>query len=709
MVPMTTSSDLSAPGSGGVSAPPTAAPAGRVAAAPAGTRSGSSTRRAVLLHLVVFAGFVLLGVGLWWNVWITGHPTTTITCQCGDPSQGLWFLTWTPWAVVHGHSPFLTNAIFAGQGGANMMINTSWMVPSLVFAPVTWLFGPIATFNVVGTLAPAVSAWCFFVAARRVTTLVPAQILGGLLFGFSPFVVQNDPFGHLNFTLLYFPPLAFVLVHELLVTRRRSPVVVGAWSAALVVAEFFTSTELLAMTVVVMAIALAGAAAMAPGQAWALRRRVGTAAAVAGGIVVVALAYPVWLIEAGPRHITGLPWPDSPDLGTTPGAVINSGVGAHASSFFDVVGGYFGGVGPNSGPLHLPSLDYLGPALVVFLVVSVITWHRSRLVWTIVIGTVAAWLFSFGTTLGTEGRARSAVSHPWWAPWRLFAHVPLVSDILPIRFGVMVTFGAALLLAISLDRWCALGSLALDRAARPSGAPAGGRRHDRRVAAVITTVVGAALLVPVAHAESVPFKVESSAPPAWFTAAAPRLAPGTVVLVEPFQGQQAEGWQAQSGLHFALAGGFAVVPGPDGRSEFVVPPTGAVATLGRLSADPDESPVEGLVATDGQIAQVQAALVRWHVGITVVTEVGDRPAYTVGFFAAVYGRPPSLQHGAWVWSGPPGTTGTGAAGRLASCTGPGGPVAPVAVADCVLGTGASGDGPAGPRDPTPVGHNGPDE
>jgi hypothetical protein len=639
-------------------------------------------RRAILLHLAVFGGFTVLGVVLWWHVWITGHPTTTISCQCGDPSQELWFLTWTPWALIHGHSPFLTNALYAGQGGANMMVNTSWMLPAVLLAPVTWLFGPIASFNVAATLAPAVSGWCFFVAARRVTTLLPAQVLGGLLFGFSPFVLWNDPFGHINFTLLFLLPLAFILLHDLIVTHRHSPLRIGVWLAVLVVAEFFTSTEMLAIGAVVIALTLVAAAVLAPRQAWRQRERLLVAFGAAAGIVAVLLAYPAWFILAGPRRVVGPPWPDSPQWGTTPSALVDAGVRVHQSSYFNITGGYYGGAGPNAGPVHLPSLIYFGVPLVAFLVVSVITWYRSRLAWTLVIGTLLAWLFSFGTTLGFRPGSADQ-DHSWWLPWRLFAHIPLVSDILPIRFGVVVTFGAAMLLAISLDRWADLIAPALGRTGR-----------GRILAAVAMTAVGVAVLIPVALTNSVPFTVESTPMPSWFTLDAPRLPEGTVVLVVPFEGQRAMGWQAQTLLHFDLAGGFAVVPEPDGTSAFVTPPTGAVAWLGRLSSDPESLQDTPLPSTAGQVAGVRAAIERWRVGVTVVTQEGRQPLYSLAFLTAVYGRPPTFVHQVWTWTGPPGReTAAIAPTTLATCssvasTSPAHPEVP----RCVLG-GLPGPGP----------------
>src|ERR1700731_4069752 len=66
-------------------------------------------RRLVALHAGVSGGFLIIAVLMWWRVWVTGHPASTITCQCGDVSEELGYLAWTPWAVAHGHSPFFSN------------------------------------------------------------------------------------------------------------------------------------------------------------------------------------------------------------------------------------------------------------------------------------------------------------------------------------------------------------------------------------------------------------------------------------------------------------------------------------------------------------------------------------------------------------------------------------------------------------------------
>ncbi len=206
------------------------------------------TRDVIALHAAVIGGLLAISVIMWWRVWVTGHPTSTITCLCGDESGTLEILAWTPWALAHGHNPFLSNAIFAGQGGANMLTNTTWIAGSMLFSPVTWLFGPIATFNVVVTLAPVASGWCCFLAVRQFSRFVPGQIVAAFLYGFSPIIVTLEPVGHLAQIWLIYPPLAFLCLYDLCVTQRHRPSRVGLWLGLLTVVQFFISTEVLAIS-----------------------------------------------------------------------------------------------------------------------------------------------------------------------------------------------------------------------------------------------------------------------------------------------------------------------------------------------------------------------------------------------------------------------------------------------------------------------------
>ena len=107
---------------------------------------------------------------LWWSVamygvlalfayaplW-PGDPHAIMNCVCGDNVQAPWFLGYVPWAILHGHNPFFTTYLDYPRG-ANLITNTSVPLLGVLAAPVTELFGAIASFNLLMFLAfPPVS------------------------------------------------------------------------------------------------------------------------------------------------------------------------------------------------------------------------------------------------------------------------------------------------------------------------------------------------------------------------------------------------------------------------------------------------------------------------------------------------------------------------------------------------------------------------
>jgi hypothetical protein len=109
--------------------------------------------RTVGFHLLALACFTIPAIVLWWQVW-SGHPSSALTCGCGDPAQEVWFMAWPAWAITHLHSLFFSGAVNVPHG-ANLLSNTSGPLVGVVLAPVTWLFGPVTATNVALTLAPA--------------------------------------------------------------------------------------------------------------------------------------------------------------------------------------------------------------------------------------------------------------------------------------------------------------------------------------------------------------------------------------------------------------------------------------------------------------------------------------------------------------------------------------------------------------------------
>ena len=61
----------------------------------------------------------------------------------------------------------------------------------------TWIWGPVASLNVASTITPALTAFTAFVVIRRWVSWTPAAFVGGLLYGFSPFILSSLEFAHL--------------------------------------------------------------------------------------------------------------------------------------------------------------------------------------------------------------------------------------------------------------------------------------------------------------------------------------------------------------------------------------------------------------------------------------------------------------------------------------------------------------------------------
>src|SRR5580692_1712525 len=183
-------------------------------------------------HVVAIATYLAVAVVLWAHVWIGGSPAHAITCNCGDTVQQVWWFEWLPWALIHGHNPFLTNAMWSRLGGVNVLSNTSWLAPAAVLSPITLLFGPVASFNVANLLAPVLSGWAAFALTSRFSRLAGARITAGALYAFSPFVLRNTVLGHLDLTLTAYLPLVLLLGLRLL-SRQGRPLRTGLLLGAL--------------------------------------------------------------------------------------------------------------------------------------------------------------------------------------------------------------------------------------------------------------------------------------------------------------------------------------------------------------------------------------------------------------------------------------------------------------------------------------------
>ena len=258
-------------------------------------------RRFRLASTLVVLGYAVIGSIAYWPLY--PDLSRDLLSVETDYAQTVWFLAWVPHTLFRGLDPLFTHAILVPVG-ANLAQNTASPLLGLLTAPLTLVMGPVAITNLLVVLAMPLSATAAFWVLRSWHVWLPAAALGGLMYGFSPFMVGQST-GHLDFTFEPFPPLiAWALVRTVDGRGRGEAMRGGCILGLLVAAQYLVSPEVLAMVSVAAGVGLL--AAVAHGRVDV--RRIVAPLSVAAAVAGVILFYPVWMLVAGPGHAIGRTW-----------------------------------------------------------------------------------------------------------------------------------------------------------------------------------------------------------------------------------------------------------------------------------------------------------------------------------------------------------------------------------------------------------------
>lgn len=561
-------------------------------------------------------------------------------CDCGDQAQEVWFLRWPLYAIGHGLNPFYSTWMNYPKG-VNLAINTSSPLLGILSAPLQLTIGTVSTYDVLLVLALTSSALSMCLALRRWVRTWAAAFTGGLLYGFSPYMIGQGG-GHVFLVVLFIPPIVLTLLHEIVVSQRNAAVRNGLLLGLLLVLQYYISPEILAMTLIVAVTGVALLAVVRWRTVWDRLPHVVVAALVTAAVCAAALVYPLWMSTHGPQHVVGPPHPLS-GLAIFPGDLLgpvvptSNQLGLHALAVRgDVL------VGNNAGENGM----YLGVPLLIVLAVFVSVYRRRRALCFFGAMVVVSTILALGPTLVVDTH-HTGIPLPAWILGRL----PLLQDILDVRFSLFAQLAAAAALAIGLDemitaargRYWQHGSFPLAAVVGPAAA----------------AIVALAPLIP-----SAPYPAAATMTPAFFSSpAVDRIPAGSAVLTYPFPLRADAEWsmtfQAEADMRFKVFGGDAFVPDGPGGTSVPVPAPLTPSVVEHLFSDaytPTFAKFELGTAPDAPTPRVDQAtvmalrtfLARYHVSTVVVGDFGLSPHAVVGYVSDALGHPVKTG-GVWAW------------------------------------------------------------
>ena len=209
------------------------------------TAPGSMCFQRLWPGVVCYSLYVLLAIATYGSGSLS---STMVGIKWNDTVEQIWWLGWTAHALPNVHSLFLTN----GQNypyGQNFGVNGSMLALGTLFAPITRVFGPVVSYNVLLRLALASSAASMCFVLRRWTKWWPAAFVGGLLYGFSAYTSNFG--GYLFLIFVPLPPLILMVLHEMFVRQKWRAGVTGLLLGVLCALQFFIWVEVLAGTLVI--------------------------------------------------------------------------------------------------------------------------------------------------------------------------------------------------------------------------------------------------------------------------------------------------------------------------------------------------------------------------------------------------------------------------------------------------------------------------
>jgi hypothetical protein len=206
------------------------------------------------LHAVALFGYVSVAVLFVWPL-----PLHVGEALLGAPGGDTGVYVWNLWVFRHeivetGRLPFLTDAILSATPSVPLTLHNYTTAANLVAFPLLPRFGTVATFNALTVGSSVLSAYVMFLFLRVRVGDTAAAWLGGLLYGFSPFMTARQ-MAHFSLVQAAALPAFALLLYRL---QIDAPTVRRSLAAGAIVAWAFLSDPYYAVYCALMAVFLIG-------------------------------------------------------------------------------------------------------------------------------------------------------------------------------------------------------------------------------------------------------------------------------------------------------------------------------------------------------------------------------------------------------------------------------------------------------------------
>jgi hypothetical protein len=163
-------------------------------------------RRAIRNHAIAF--FLCLALAFLFTLPGSLSLDSGLLGNPGDNFQHAWFLWHFARAVLHAQNPFYTHLIFV-PSRVNLAWSTTDPLAGIMALPLSVFAGPVVAYNFSIILQLALAAFCARLLCLRISHHEAAAFIGGVIFGFSPYLMAHA-LAHLSLVTAFPIPL-FVL------------------------------------------------------------------------------------------------------------------------------------------------------------------------------------------------------------------------------------------------------------------------------------------------------------------------------------------------------------------------------------------------------------------------------------------------------------------------------------------------------------------